>query len=223
MRILQIGDTNIVSTRLTVAVKQLDCAVDVIPTVEGAREALRVARYDLLICDFDAGIAANDLLALIKTIRAKRPEVAIVVCGSRQALDLIVSALGSGADDFLLRPIDGDELRIRISALLARRPAREAVVLECGSLQLDMVSRQVLLDGNVVELTPRERSVLQVLLRHRGHVVAKEDIAARVFSMDEEVGPAAIETYVHRLRRKTQHPSVVIKTLRGVGYILEEA
>lgn len=222
MRILQIGDANIASTRLTVAMKQLDGAVDVIPTVEGAKEALRVARYDLLIADFDAAIGAAGLLTLIKAIRATRPDVAIVACGSRNALDLIVSALGAGADDFVLRPIDGDELRIRISALLARRPAREAVVLECGPLQLDMVSRQVLLAGNVVDLTPRERSVLQVLLRHRGHVVAKEDIAARVFSMDEEVGSTAIETYVHRLRKKTEHPRITIRTMRGVGYMLDE-
>ena len=130
--------------------------------------------------------------------------------------------MGSGADDFILRPIDGEELRIRISALLSRRPEREAVVLECGPLKLDMISRQVMLDGNTVDLTPRERSVLQVLLRHRGHVVAKEDIAARVFSMDEDVGPQAIETYVHRLRKKTGHPRLSIKTLRGVGYVLEE-
>ena len=223
MRILQIGDANIGSTRLTVAVKQLDCAVDVVSTVEGVKEALKVARYDLLISDFDTSMGAPAVLALIKSVRASSQSVAILACGSRHGLDLIVSGLGAGADDFLLRPIDGDELRIRISALLARRPTREAVVLECGPLKLDMVSRQVLLDGNVVELTPRERSVLQVLLRHRGHVVAKEDIAARVFAMDEDVGPQAIETYVHRLRRKTEHPRVAIKTLRGVGYLLDEA
>lgn len=222
MRILQLGDASIASTRLTVAVKQLDCAVDVIGSVEGAKEAMRVARYDLLIADFDREVASEDLLSLIKSCRNTRPELAIMACGSRAELDPVVAALGIGADDFMLRPIDGDELRIRISTLLTRRPVRETVVLECGPLQLDMVSRQVTLDGNAVELTPRERSVLQVLLRNRGRVVAKEDIASRVFSMDEEVAPQAIETYVHRLRRKTEHPKISIRTLRGVGYLLDE-
>lgn len=222
MRILQIGDANIASTRLTVAVKQLDCAVDVISMTEAAQEALRIAKYDLLICDFDTPLPAASLLSLVKSTHSSRPDVAILACGSRAVLESVVSALGAGAHDFVLRPLDGDELRIRISTMLARRPAREAVVLECGPLSLDMVSRQVLLDGNTVDLTPRERSVLQVLLRHRGHVVAKEDIASRVFSMDEDVAPQAIETYVHRLRRKTEHPRISIKTLRGVGYVLDE-
>lgn len=222
MRILQIGDANIASTRLTVAVKQLDCAVDVMGVTEAAQEALRIAGYDLLICDFDTPVPPENLLSLVKTTRSSRPDVAILACGSRKVLDSIVTALGAGAHDFVLRPLDGDELRIRIATMLARRPVREAVVLECGPLSLDMVSRQVLLDGHAVDLTPRERSVLQVLLRHRGHVVAKEDIASRVFAMDEDVAPQAIETYVHRLRRKTKHPRISIKTLRGVGYLLDE-
>ena len=222
MRILQIGDANIGSTRLAVAVKQLDCAVDVMGSLDAVQEALRVADYDLMICDFDTPIPPRDLVTLLKNTRAKNPHMPVLACGSRAGIDDIVSVLGSGADDFILRPIDGEELRIRISALLSRRPEREAVVLECGPLKLDMISRQVMLDGNTVDLTPRERSVLQVLLRHRGHVVAKEDIAARVFSMDEDVGPQAIETYVHRLRKKTEHPRLSIKTLRGVGYMLEE-
>ena len=223
MRILQIGDANISSTRLAVAMRQLDCAVDVVGSVEGVDESLRIAAYDLLICDFDSMISAGDLLAMLKRLRPAKPGLPILVCGSRSALANIVTALDSGADDFILRPIDSDELKIRISALLARRPEREGVVLECGPLRLDMVSRQVLLDGLTIDLTPRERSVLQVLMRHRGHVVAKEDIASRVFSMDEDVAPQAIETYVHRLRKKTEHPRVSIKTLRGIGYLLDEA
>ncbi len=222
MRILQLGDRNMASTRLTVAMRQLDCAIDVVSGLDAILDSVKVAKYDLLIADFDVPVPAADQLATIKLLRSAQPEVAILVCGSRSNLDSVVTALGSGADDFLLRPIDGDELRVRISALLARRPNREAVLLECGPLSLDMVSRQVLLDGTVVDLTPRERSVLQVLLRHRGHVVAKEDIASRVFSMDEDVAPQAIETYVHRVRRKTEHPKVSIKTLRGIGYIIEE-
>lgn len=223
MRVLQIGDNNIASTRLTVAVRQLDCAVDVIGTAEEVDEAFNVANYDMVICDFDTPITAEKLIALVKSLRLAKPEIPILACGSRSAMDSVVVALGAGADDFVLRPLDGDELRIRISALLARRPEREAVVLECGPLRLDMVSRQVVLDGSNIDLTPRERSVLQVLLRHRGHVVSKDHIASRVFAMDEEVAPQAIETYVHRLRRKTEHPGVVIKTLRGIGYVLDEA
>lgn len=222
MRILQIGNNNTSSMRLTVAVRQLDCAVDVTNTVEGVLDALNVANYDLLIGDFEAGIPPADLINLVRSVRSAKPEIPILACGSRDVLDAVITALGTGADDFVLRPLDGDELRIRVSALLARRPDREAVILECGPLRLDMVSRQVVLDGVSIDLTPRERSVLQVLLRHRGHVVSKDHIASRVFSMDEEAAPQAIETYVHRLRKKTEHPGVIIKTLRGIGYVLDE-
>lgn len=222
MRILQIGNNDTSSMRLTVAVRQLDCAVDVTNTVEGVLDALNVANYDLLIGDFEAGIPPADLINLVRSVRSAKPEIPILACGSRDVLDAVITALGTGADDFVLRPLDGDELRIRVSALLARRPDREAVILECGPLRLDMVSRQVVLDGVSIDLTPRERSVLQVLLRHRGHVVSKDHIASRVFSMDEEAAPQAIETYVHRLRKKTEHPGVIIKTLRGIGYVLDE-
>jgi DNA-binding response OmpR family regulator len=93
-------------------------------------------------------------------------------------------------------------------------------VLECGPLKLQVNTGEVSLDGRSVELTPRERAVLQILLRESGNAVSKDYIASRIFSMDDDATPSAIETYVSRLRRKTAHPDIQIRTVHGLGYLL---
>src|SRR5262249_56150837 len=117
-------------------------------------------------------------------------------------------AVEGGGDDFLIKPIDPAELRLRVHNLSARRSDR--AVLECGPLKLHVNTGEVSLDGKPVDVTPRERAVLQILLRESGAAVGKDYIASRVFSMDNEATPAAIETYVSRLRRKLAHPPLPI-------------
>jgi DNA-binding response OmpR family regulator len=107
-----------------------------------------------------------------------------------------------------------------VSALSALRGDRAANVLECGPLRLQVNTGEVSLDGRSIEVTPRERAVLQILLRERGNVVSKPYIASRVFSMDDDATPSAIETYVSRLRRKVAHPGIQIRTVHGLGYLL---
>jgi DNA-binding response OmpR family regulator len=199
-------------------IQQMDSAVDRVASVEEGREALAVNGYDLLIADLDS--LTEDPADLLRSARSADGRLRLFVLAGRDKTDAIAAALALGADDFQLKPIDPGELRLRVSGLSARRAERAATVLECGPLRLQVDTRDVSLDGKSVELTPRERAVLQILMREYGNVVSKDFIASRVFSMDDDAAPSAIETYVSRLRRKMAHPEIQIRTVHGLGYLL---
>jgi DNA-binding response OmpR family regulator len=205
------------AVHLEIAIQQMDFAVDRVPSPDEAGAALAVNGYDLIVADLDSLDA--DPGDLLRTARRAQPDLRILVLAGRDRLAAVAAALDHGADDFLIKPIDPDELRLRLS--LSRRRSDQAVtVLECGPLKLEVNTGKVSLDGKPVDLTPRERAVLHILLRENGNVVGKEYIASRIFTMDDEAAPSAIETYVSRLRRKVAHPRIQIRTVHGLGYLL---
>lgn len=202
--------------------------------------ALKVADVSVVHIEAvnDAGEAAGSDFAVLDTESAHSSDLAAygtgsalgnlprLACGNRDQLPIIRELLDQGVDDFLLKPVDADELRIRIALLAANDRSsrdRHAVIEEYAGLTFDQVSRYVTYHGKTVDLTPRERSVLLVLLRHREQVVSKERLASRVFLGAEEIGNAAIETYIHRIRRKLSPTGIKIETLRGLGYRLAQA
>lgn len=202
--------------------KSMVVAVDAVSSVECASDALGANSYDLAILDVDA--VAPEAVEQLQDLRVRAPEMQILVCGSSETLPLVVAAIEKGADDFILRPVRPEELRVRIQHVSARVreqvQSKDQLVAEFGPLRLDITQGDVSLDGKPLSLTPRERSVLQVLIRARGSVVSKDQIASRVFTLADDAGPRSIETYVHRLRRKAEHPDICIQTLRGLGYRL---
>lgn len=218
MRVLLLRGAFAAGVQIELAIKQLDCAIDAVATAEEAWAALAVNAYDLAIVDLDC--LEEDTRDFLRQLRSAYQRLHVFVLAGRSAVDRVASALDQGADDFLIKPIDADELRLRASGFAARRSERGADELVCGPLRLERYSRDVSLDGKVVDLSPRERAVLQVLLRERGKVVSKDYIASRIFSLDDDARPSAIETYVSRLRRKTAHPRVEIRTVHGLGYLL---
>jgi DNA-binding response OmpR family regulator len=197
--------------------RQMDFAVDRVTSAEEADEALAVNAYDLLVADLDA--IDGGISPLYRAARASSPQLRLLVIAARERIDSVGAALEHGADDFLIKPVDPAELRLRLNNLSARR-SEDRAVLQCGPLRLHLNTGEVSLDGKLVEVTPRERAVLQILLRESGTAVGKDYIASRVFSMDNEATPSAIETYVSRLRRKLAHPQVQIRTVHGLGYLL---
>ncbi|MGH1419182.1 MAG: winged helix-turn-helix domain-containing protein [Hyphomicrobiaceae bacterium] len=223
MRTLLLNIASSVSAQLSVLLKQQDHAVDSVDSIEDAQAIVLSSTLDLVIIDLDKNY--DEAIEFVHWIRVVKPALKVLVCKSRKEIHEIRLALSEGADDFVLKPIDLSELKFRILTLETRDKDNysKGTVLEFGPLRVDLSTRQVWLEGRSLELTPRERSVLQVLLRHRGSVVSKEQIAARVFSMDDEAAPAAIEIYIHRLRRKIRHGEFKIKTVRGLGYQLELA
>lgn len=222
MRILHIQDFGPLASQTAALLKTMVVSVDTVGSLACAADALEANRYDLTIWDVDA--VAADAIDKLPDLRACSPETQVLICGSNETIPVVVAAIEKGADDFILRPVRPDELRIRIQQASTRVPdlsnGREPPTAEFGPLRIDIAQGDVSLEGAPLNLTPRERSVLYVLIRARGNVVSKDQIAARVFSLNEDAGPQSIETYVHRLRRKVDHPAFTIETLRGLGYRL---
>src|SRR5262245_44046843 len=218
MRVLLLQGMTRAAAHADLVMQQMDFAVDKVASTDEAHAALAVNGYDLLVADLDSlEEAAADVL---RQSRSADAGVRLLVLAGRDRLDVIAAALAHGADDFQVKPIDPGELRLRLSSLSARAGATRANVLEYGPLRLHLDTRDVSLDGRSVELTPRERAVLQILMRESGNVVSKDYIASRIFSMDNDAAPSAIETYVSRLRRKVTHPRLQIRTVHGLGYLL---
>jgi len=209
-----------VSAHIELVIQQMDFAVDKVASVEEAHAALAVNGYDLLVTDLDS--LDEDAGSVLRKGRSTEAGLRLFVLAGRDKLDAVATAMAHGADDFQFKPIDPGELRLRLSGLSTRRGAKGANVLEYGPLRLHLDTRDISLDGKSIELTPRERSVLQILMREGGSVVSKDYIASRVFSMDDNAAPSAIETYVSRLRRKVSHPGLQIRTMHGLGYLLEQ-
>lgn len=217
MRILLLQEDGRGAGHAELMLRQMNLAVDRATSIDEADEALGVNAYDLLVVDLDA--IGEGVEKLLRAARASSAPLRLLVMATRDRMDSVATALEQGADDFQIKPVDAAELRLRVHNLSARR-GHKAAVLECGPLKLRVNTGEVSLDGTLVEVTPRERAVLQILLRENGNAVGKDYIASRIFSMDNEATPAAIETYISRLRRKLAHPQVQIRTVHGLGYLL---
>jgi DNA-binding response OmpR family regulator len=132
-----------------------------------------------------------------------------------------VAGLDTGADDYLVKPFELGELEARVRALLRRRGPTRATTIKVGEVEFDAVRRRVKVAGQPIDLPRRELALLEVLLAHPGRVFDKETLLDRVFGYDDDVNPGAVELYVCRLRKRLQTSNVKIRTLRGLGYILE--
>jgi two-component system, OmpR family, response regulator TctD len=218
MRVLLLQGMMRAAAHVELVMQQMDFAVDKVASAEEAHAALAVNGYDLLVADLDS--LDEDASAVLRQARSPDNGLRLLVLAGRDRLDAIAAALAHGADDFQVKPIDPGELRLRLSGLSARRGGKGANVLVYGPLRLHLDTRDVSLDGKSIELTPRERAVLQILMRENGSVVSKDYIASRIFTMDNDAAPSAIETYVSRLRRKMTHPGLQIRTVHGSGYLL---
>ena len=142
----------------------------------------------------------------------------MLVLTARDAIDARVRGLDSGADDYVVKPVDLDELAARLRALVRRSRGEPAAVLQIGRLRLDPASRSVAFHGEPVMLQAREFNLLQELMLNAGRVLSREQLAARLYAWGEEVESNAVEVHVHHLRRKLAPE--VIRTVRGVGYVL---
>lgn len=179
--------------------------------------ALATERFDLVILDLS--LPKLDGIDVLQRLRKRGDTTPVLVLTARGTKDDRVLGLNLGADDYLPKPFDLDELEARIKALL-RRAGHQTPLLRIGRLTLDTLHREVTLDGRPVALTPRELTLLEVLAAHLGHPVARETVFSRVFEFDSEARVESIEIYVHRLRKKLEGSGAAITTLRGLGYAL---
>ncbi|OWW20783.1 response regulator [Noviherbaspirillum denitrificans] len=223
MRILLVEDHAELSRWVSKALQDARLTVECAMNGADADALLHTQEYALVILDLT--LPKMDGLEVLKRMRARGSKTPVLVLTARGGLNERVQGLNLGADDYLAKPFELVELEARVKALLRRSQGNEAVVLNCGALSFDTVSRMFTYGGAPLALTPREHGVLEVLLTRAGRAVPKEKLFDEVFALDDEANVDAIEIYIHRLRKKLERSEpgrVAITTLRGLGYLLEE-
>lgn len=222
MRLLVVEDELRIVDILKDVLESAGFTVDAVNTATGARNALSDIPYDAAILDL--GLPDGDGLEVLKSVRAQGLHIPILVLTARDAINDRVSGLDAGADDYLVKPFAIQELVSRIKALLRRPGGALGAVLEAGNLAFDTIGREVTISGNPVQLSRRELSILEILLRRFGRVVPKDVLEEKLYAFDQEPESNAVSVHVHHLRRKlkTQAASVEVHTVRGIGYLLNE-
>jgi two-component system OmpR family response regulator len=195
--------------------------VDCVSSGDQADHVLLSQKYDLIVLDL--GLPKLDGFEVLRRLRHRGSKAPVLILTARDTLDDRVKGLDLGADDYLTKPFDLPELEARVRALIRRGQSGGGSELVHGALKLDTAGRRATLNDVPLELSARELGVLEVLMLRSGRVVNKEQLAEQLYGWDEEVGVNAIEVYVHRLRKKLEPAGVTIRTIRGLGYLLEKA
>lgn len=214
MRVLIVEDDPMIGRAVASGLDGAGYAVDWVRDGAAAELALANGTYDLALLDL--GLPRKDGLDVLKGVRRAKLDVPVVIITARDALSDRVAGLDSGADDYLVKPFDLDELLARVRAVIRRRAGRGSPEIAYGALTLDPVQRKVLFRGTPVELSAREFAVLEALLRQPGAVVSRERLEDAVYGWGEEVGSNSVEVHLHHLRRKLD--PALIRNVRGVGY-----
>jgi two-component system response regulator TctD len=194
--------------------------VDHAETAAAAQAALAASEFDLAVLDL--GLPDGDGMDLLARWRARGIGMPLLVLTARDAVSDRVRGLQAGADDYLLKPFDLDELVARLNALWRRRAGEHERVLRCGALSYDTEAGAPYLDDVPLDLTPRENALLRALIRTPGHAVARDQLCRLVFDGEEAAHGDAIDVVVHRLRKKLAPSGAEVLTLRGVGYLLRD-
>ena len=218
MRALIIEDSIEIADVIALSLTDMGIATDRFADGRLGLHALNTTEYDLVILDLN--LPDKDGLSILKETRANGNETPILIVSARISIDDRVKGLDLGADDYLIKPFDLHELEARVRALLRRGQEVRSTLIECGNLSFDQGSREFYANKKSLELSPRERSVLETLIRQKGGVISKERIARHVFNFDDNASLSSIELYVHRLRKKLAAFQVNIMTKRGLGYAL---
>jgi DNA-binding response OmpR family regulator len=216
MRLLLVEDDPMVGESIRDGLGQEGYAVDWVRDGKAAETALGAEPYAAVLLDL--GLPRRDGLEVLRAARARRNAVPILVITARDAVADRVKGLDAGADDYLVKPFDLDELAARVRALVRRAEGRAAPVVRHGPIALDPATREVTLRGKAVALSGREFALLQALLQRPGVVLSRAQLEERLYGWEEEVGSNAVEVHIHNLRRKLGADA--IRNVRGVGYTI---
>jgi two-component system, OmpR family, response regulator TctD len=219
MRILLVEDNKTLAEWLGRTLRKDHYIVDWIDNGAAADALLRGETYDLVILDL--ALPKMDGTEVLRRLRGRGDRTPVLVLTADNRLQSRVAELDGGADDYVAKPFDVEELEARIRVLLRRSSNLASPLVACGELAFDTNTREFALAGKPLALAPRERAVLEVLALKMGSTVAKAALAQSLFSIDQDVSADAIEIYVHRLRKKLEGSDAAIVTLRGLGYVLK--
>jgi two-component system response regulator QseB len=214
MRILLIEDDPMIGKAMRQGLAQAGFAVDWVTDGRAAELALANGVYDLAILDL--GLPQKDGMTILAELRRAGNPLPVLVASARDEVSDRIAGLEAGADDYVLKPFDLDELVARVRALLRRHAGSGAPLLRAGELVLDPARRSVTLRGEAVELSAKEFAVLEALMQRPGSVLSREKLEEAIYGWGEEVASNAVEVHLHHLRKKLG--SELIKNVRGVGY-----
>jgi two-component system response regulator QseB len=214
MRVLVVEDDPMIGRAVADGLQGGGYAVDWVRDGEAAELALKHGPYDLAVLDL--GLPRKDGFDVLKSLRRARIEVPVLIITARDAVADRVAGLDHGADDYLVKPFDLDELLARARAVVRRRAGRASPAIAYGALSLDPVKREVSFRGARVALSARELAVLEALMREPGAVVSRAKLEDSVYGWGEEVGSNSVEVHLHHLRKKLD--PALIRNVRGVGY-----
>lgn len=220
MRVLLVEDDPIVADGLIRILQKSKYVVTHEANGKRADHLLTAHQYELVILDM--GLPDMDGAEILRRLRHRGQKVPVLILTARDKVEDRVQGLDYGADDYLAKPFDLLELEARIRALLRRGQSASGAILQVGDLSLDTVGHRATVNGDPVELSARELSVLEILMLRAGRVVSKELLSGQMSDLGEEMSINAIEVYVHRLRKKIEVGNVSIRTLRGLGYLIEK-
>ena len=213
---LLVEDDRMIADGVQTALRQDGYSVDWVGDGAAASDALRAAPFDLVLLDL--GLPRRDGLSVLRELRERRDRTPLIVLTARDEVRDRVAALDAGADDYLVKPFDLDELAARMRSVLRRAAGRGEPSIEHNGIRLDPVTHEVSKDGTSVQLSAREFAVLEALMQRPGAVLSRAKLEDRLYGWDDTIESNAIEVYIHALRRKLGADA--IRTLRGVGYFV---
>lgn len=214
MRLLLVEDDVMIGESLVEALASANYAVDWVRDGRSAELALDNGVYDLLLLDL--GLPKKQGLQVLSELRQRGGDIPVLIITARDATADRVGGLDAGADDYLVKPFDLDELFARVRALLRRHAGRAQPVITHGVVMLNPASREVFLGGQLLSLSAREFALLQALLDPPGQVLSLAQLEEKLYGWDQEIGSNAVEVYIHHLRKKLG--ADFIRNVRGVGY-----
>lgn len=219
MRILLIEDDELLGEGLETALASAGHGVEWFRQGTAGLAAARIGEFDLLLLDL--GLPGLDGVELLRRLRAGSNPLPVIIITARDTIESRVAGLDAGADDYLIKPFEVDELHARIRAVSRRRAGRAEPLLHHGELTLDPLARRATWRGEELALPRREFDLLMTLVENAGRIFSKESLEQRLYGWQEDVASNAIEVHVHHLRRKLAPE--LIRTVRGVGYTVDRA
>ena len=214
MRILLVEDDLMIGEPLLDLLRAEGYAVDWVRDGDLADAALQSQTYDLLLLDL--GLPKRDGMAVLRALRGRKQRLPVLIATARDAVEQRIVGLDAGADDYVLKPFELDELLARIRALLRRASGRAEPVYEHMGVSLDPAMHEALVDGKPVNLSAREWAVLEPLLARPGLVLSRQQLEEKLYGWRDEISSNAVEVYVHGLRKKLG--PALIENVRGLGY-----
>ncbi|WP_050464113.1 response regulator [Herbaspirillum autotrophicum] len=218
MRVLLVEDDLMVGAAVRKGLRQDGFAVDWVQDGKAAELALQQEDYALLLLDL--GLPQKSGLAVLQSLRAQGNKIPVLITTARDAVADRVAGLDAGADDYLIKPFDLEELSARMRALLRRQSGRADSLIEVGDVVLNQATHEVSLQGQPVNLSAREFALLRAFLDRPGVVLSRAQLEEKLYGWDDSIDSNAVEVHIHALRKKLG--SDFIKNVRGIGYLVSK-